>query len=251
MSKFFVKSDQIENDIVTIIDDDVNHIKNVLRLDINDKIEVCNKDKGDNFDCVISSISNKSIECKILNKNNNTSEGNVKIDVFQGLPKFDKMELIIQKGTELGVTSFTPVNFNRCIVKIDKKDENKKIDRWNKISEVASKQSGRDIIPEVKKIIGINEICDIINKYDVVLLAYELEKNNYIKNELVKIKDLKEKYNIAIIIGPEGGIEEKEVKLLKSSGAKVVSLGKRILRTETVCMQMTSIIMYELEKHNL
>ena len=160
------------------------------------------------------------------------------------------MELIIQKGTELGVTNFIPVKFNRCIVKIDKKDENKKIDRWQKIAEVASKQSGRDFVPNVKKVIGINEICDIINKYDIVFLAYELENNNFIKNELSKLNGTKEQYNIAIIIGPEGGLEEREVKILETSGAKVVSLGKRILRTETASMQMVSIIMYELEDIN-
>ena len=250
MGKFFVKTNQIEENKINILNDDVNHIKNVLRLNVLDNIEICNKDTGDNYNCKISNILNNSIECNIINKIDSTTEGNVKIDVYQGLPKFDKMELIIQKGTELGVTNFIPVKFNRCIVKIDKKDENKKIDRWQKIAEVASKQSGRDFVPNVKKVIGINEICDIINKYDIVFLAYELENNNFIKNELSKLKGTKEQYNIAIIIGPEGGLEEKEVKILETSGAKVVSLGKRILRTETASMQMVSIIMYELEDIN-
>ena len=250
MGKFFVKTNQIEENKINILNDDVNHIKNVLRLNVLDNIEICNKDTGENYNCKISNILNNRIECNIINKIDSTTEGNVKIDVYQGLPKFDKMELIIQKGTELGVTNFIPVKFNRCIVKIDKKDENKKIDRWQKIAEVASKQSGRDFVPNVKKVIGINEICDIINKYDIVFLAYELENNNFIKNEFAKLKDTKEQYNIAIIIGPEGGLEEREVKILETSGAKVVSLGKRILRTETASMQMVSIIMYELEDIN-
>ena len=249
MGKFFVKTNQIEDDKIFILNDDVNHIKNVLRLNILDNIEVCNKDTGDNYNCQISNISNNQIECEIINKIDSITEGNVKIDVYQGLPKFDKMEFIIQKGTELGVTNFIPVKFNRCIVKIDKKDEEKKLSRWQKISEVASKQSGRDIIPNIEKIVGVKDICDIINKYDIVLLAYEQEKDNYIKNELEKIKNTKMSFNIAIVIGPEGGIEEKEVEILKNAGAKVISLGKRILRTETVCMQMVSIIMYELEKN--
>ena len=247
MGKFFVKTNQIEDDKIFILNDDVNNIKNVLRLNISDKIEICNKDNGENYNCEILNISNNQIECKILCKINSTTEGNVKIDVYQGIPKFDKMELIIQKGTELGVTSFIPVKFNRCIVKIDKKDEDKKISRWQKIAEVASKQSGRDIVPSVEKIVSVKDICDIINKYDIVLLAYELEKDNFIKNELQKIKSSKLNYKIAIVIGPEGGIEENEKALLEESGAKVISLGKRILRTETVCMQMVSIIMYELE----
>ena len=250
MGKFFVKTNQIEENKINILNDDVNHIKNVLRLNVLDNIEICNKDTGENYNCKISNILNNRIECNIINKIDSTTEGNVKIDVYQGLPKFDKMELIIQKGTELGVTNFIPVKFNRCIVKIDKKDENKKIDRWQKIAEVASKQSGRDFVPNVKKVIGINEICDIINKYDIVFLAYELENNNFIKNELSKLNGTKEQYNIAIIIGPEGGLEEREVKILETSGAKVVSLGKRILRTETASMQMVSIIMYELEDIN-
>lgn len=249
MGKFFVKTNQIEEKKIIILNDDVNHIKNVLRLNILDNIEVCNKDTGDNYNCQISNISNNQIECEIINKMDSITEGNVKIDVYQGLPKFDKMEFIIQKGTELGVTNFIPVKFNRCIVKIDKKDEEKKLPRWQKISEVASKQSGRDIIPNIEKIVGVKDICDIINKYDIVLLAYEQEKDNYIKNELEKIKNTKMSFNIAIVIGPEGGIEEKEVEILKNAGAKVISLGKRILRTETVCMQMVSIIMYELEKN--
>ncbi len=249
MGKFFVKTNQIEEKKIIILNDDVNHIKNVLRLNILDNIEVCNKDTGDNYNCQISNISNNQIECEIINKMDSITEGNVKIDVYQGLPKFDKMEFIIQKGTELGVTNFIPVKFNRCIVKIDKKDVEKKLSRWQKISEVASKQSGRDIIPNIEKIVGVKDICDIINKYDIVLLAYEQEKDNYIKNELEKIKNTKMSFNIAIVIGPEGGIEEKEVEILKNAGAKVISLGKRILRTETVCMQMVSIIMYELEKN--
>ena len=249
MGKFSVKTNQIEEKKIIILNDDVNHIKNVLRLNILDNIEVCNKDTGDNYNCQISNISNNQIECEIINKMDSITEGNVKIDVYQGLPKFDKMEFIIQKGTELGVTNFIPVKFNRCIVKIDKKDEEKKLSRWQKISEVASKQSGRDIIPNIEKIVGVKDICDIINKYDIVLLAYEQEKDNYIKNELEKIKNTKMSFNIAIVIGPEGGIEEKEVEILKNAGAKVISLGKRILRTETVCMQMVSIIMYELEKN--
>jgi len=249
LGKFFVKTNQIEEKKIIILNDDVNHIKNVLRLNILDNIEVCNKDTGDNYNCQISNISNNQIECEIINKIDSITEGNVKIDVYQGLPKFDKMEFIIQKGTELGVTNFIPVKFNRCIVKIDKKDEEKKLSRWQKISEVASKQSGRDIIPNIEKIVGVKDICDIINKYDIVLLAYEQEKDNYIKNELEKIKNTKMSFNIAIVIGPEGGIEEKEVEILKNAGAKVISLGKRILRTETVCMQMVSIIMYELEKN--
>ncbi len=247
MSKFFIKSNQIDNKKVKIIGEDVNHIKNVLRLKIDDDIKVCNSDNSKNYICAISNISSELVECVILKETDDTSEGNVELHIYQGLPKADKMELIIQKGTELGVSKFIPVNFRRCIVKLSGKDEDKKIERWNKISEVAAKQCGRDLIPTVSNIKTIKNICEEIPNYDIVLVAYENERNKHIKNELLRIKQLKENYKIAVIIGPEGGIEQEEVNLLEENGAKVVSLGKRILRTETVALQVSSIIMYELE----
>lgn len=247
MGKFFVKSSQIYDNKITIVDEDVNHIKNVLRLNINDKITICDLDSSINYNCEIVEISNEKINCHILEKVDSTTEGNVELHIFQGLPKADKMELIIQKGTELGVSKFIPVKFSRCIVKLSGKDEVKKIDRWNKISEVASKQCGRDIIPKVENVKNIKNLCEEIKKYDLVILAYELEEKNYIKNELLKLKNTKKQYKIAVIIGPEGGIEKSEAEEIEKAGAKVVSLGKRILRTETVTMNVASIIMYELE----
>lgn len=247
MSKFFVRENQICNNRIEIIDEDVNHIKNVLRLNVGEEIKICDSDNSKNYNCKIVEVSQKNIECEILEELENETEGNVELHIFQGLPKADKMELIIQKGTELGVTEFIPVNMKRCIVKLDGKDQQKKIERWNKIAEVAAKQSGRDIIPKVRALEDIKNIKNQISNYDLVLVAYEMEKENYIKNELQKIKTTKGKYKIAVLIGPEGGLEPEDVKNLKNSGAKVISLGKRILRTETVALQVSSIIMYELE----
>ena len=157
------------------------------------------------------------------------------------------MELIIQKCVELGVDEITPVNMKRCVIKLDEKGKSKKIDRWKKISQVAAKQCGRDIIPKINEITNIDNLCNLINKYDIVLLAYENEKNKTLKEELIKIKRVKqEKINIGIIIGPEGGLDSDEVKKLKESGAKLITLGNRILRTETVAFVLTSIVMYEL-----
>lgn len=247
MRKFFVKENQINNELITILDEDVNHIKNVLRLNVGENLQICDIDSSKNYICEILELTAKSVTCKILEEIQSIAEGNVELYIFQGLPKADKMELIIQKGTELGVSEFVPVSFKRSIVKISPKDEKKKIDRWNKISEVAAKQSKRDIIPKVRNVESIKNVCNEIKDYDIVLLAYELEENNYIKNELLKIKNTKENYKIAVIIGPEGGIEKEEVEVLENAGAKVISLGKRILRTETVALQVSSIIMYELE----
>lgn len=247
MRKFFVKENQIKDNLIEILNEDVNHIKNVLRLNIGEKIKICNIYNRKNYVSEIIEISSQKVICKIIEEVLGEAEGNVELHIYQGLPKSDKMELIIQKGTELGATEFIPVNFKRSIVKISSKDESKKIDRWQKISEVAAKQSGRDIIPKVRNIENIKNICEKIKDYDIVLVAYELEENNYIKNELLKIKNTKETYKIAIVIGPEGGVDTEEINILKDAGAKIISLGKRILRTETVALQVSSIIMYELE----
>lgn len=249
MRKFFVNSNQISNGKIEIINEDVNHIKNVLRLEIGEKIKVCDSNNLQNYVCEIEDISSKIVVCNIIEKVPSEAEGNVELHIFQGLPKADKMELIIQKGTELGAYEFVPVSFKRSIVKISGKDEIKKIDRWQKIAEVAAKQSGRDLIPKVRNVLSIKNLCEEIKDYDIVLVAYEQEENNYIKSELIKIKDENKNYKIAVVIGPEGGIEESEVEMLRQAGAKIISLGKRILRTETVALQVSSIIMYELENN--
>ena len=247
MPKFFVNDNQIKDNKVIIIGEDVNHIKNVLRLGIDDSFQICNKDKGENYICRISEIENEKISCEILNKIESNAESNIHINIFQGIPKSDKMDLIIQKCTELGVSKFTPVEMKRCVAKIDDKSKGKKITRWEKIAEVAAKQSGRDIIPKINDIINIKNVCNYIEEYDIVLLAYEKEKVNTLKNELLNLKnEAKEGLKIGIIIGPEGGFDEEEVEMLNESGARVVTLGKRILRTETVSFVLASIIMYEL-----
>lgn len=247
MRKFFVKENQINENIIGIIGDDVNHIRNVLRLECGEIIMICDMDNSINYISKIDSIEKEKIYCSIQSVAEGESEGNVEITIFQGLPKSDKMELIIQKGTELGVKEFTPVNFERCIVKLKGKDEEKKIDRWQKIAEMAAKQSGRDIVPKINNINTVKNVCNLINNYDILLVAYENEKDNSLKQELKKIKNNKINIKIGVVIGPEGGISEKEIEEFKNSGAKIITLGNRILRTETVCLMCTSIIMYELE----
>lgn len=247
MPKFFVKNNQINENKVIITGEDVNHIKNVLRLNIDDDIQICNLETSENFTCGIIKLNSDSVECNIFNKLTSKAESNIHITIFQGIPKSDKMELIIQKCVELGVYDITPVNMKRCIAKIDEKAKFKKLERWQKISEVAAKQCGRNVIPKINNISNIKNICNLIYEYDIVLLAYENEKENTLKNALLKL-NIREnkKLKIGIIIGPEGGLEKKEVELLKDSGAKVITLGERILRTETVAFVITSIIMYEL-----
>ena len=248
MPKFFVNQENIQDKKIVIKGEDVNHIKNVLRKNINDTLEICDAQNGANFLCKIKEIQKEEIVCNILEKLENTSEPNTYVHIYQGLPKSDKMELIIQKSVELGVSEITPTNMSRCIVKLDSKDERKKVERWQKISEVAAKQSGRDIIPTINNICNINVIANQCQDYDAILLAYENEKDNKLKCEIKNLKkSQKHNLKIAIIIGPEGGLSEEEVEKAKQNGIKIITLGNRILRTETVALNILSIIMYELE----
>lgn len=249
MPKFFVKEEQIQDDKIIIQGQDVNHIRKVLRGKVSDELQICNSQNGENFLCDIETIENEEIICNIKKRIEEKAESNIEVTIFQGLPKADKMEYIIQKSVELGVYNITPIEMKRCVVKLNEKDKNKKEIRWQKISEVAAKQCGRDLIPKINSIINVKKLCDLIYNYDIVLVAYENEKENTLKQQLKKIKlnENYSKFKIGIIIGPEGGLEENDVEMFKNSGAEVITLGKRILRTETVALNVLSIIMYELE----
>ena len=249
MPKFFVKTNQIEKDKIKIIGEDVKHINQVLRAKIGEELTICNLDTTLNYITTVSQITPEYVICNIQDCVKSFVESNIQVTIFQGLPKADKMELIIQKSVELGVYEITPIEMKRCVVKLNEKDKIKKIDRWQKISEVAAKQCGRNIIPNINQIINLKNVCNLFDKYDIVLVAYENENKNTLKNELEKIK---QKYNnreikIGVIIGPEGGIDSEEIKMLQENGAITITLGKRILRTETVALNVLSIIMYELE----
>lgn len=250
MPKFFVNNNQIIENQIKIIGQDVKHIKNVLRKNIGDEIDICDREKSKDYLCKILELNDKEIICEIEKVKEEKIESNIKVTIFQGLPKADKMELIIQKSVELGVFEIIPVEMKRCVVKLNEKEKIKKIERWQKISEVAAKQCGRSIIPKIGGIIPVKNICNLYKEYDIVIVAYEKEEENTLKNEIEKIKENFKSNNeikIAIIIGPEGGIEEKEIESFKEHGIKVVTLGKRILRTETVSLNILSILMYELE----
>lgn len=247
MQKIFVETNQIQEDNITIMGPDVNHIATVLRMQKGEKLQICNQDTLENYMVTIQEIQKEKILTKVIEKLQTTVESNVKIDLYQGLPKADKMEFIIQKTTELGIDSITPVDMVRCVVKLEEKEAKKKIERWQKIAVSGAKQSKRDKIPTVESKAKLREVASKIENYDVFLIAYEDEKENSLKQELQKIEP-KETYKIGILVGPEGGLEEKEVRELQEKGAKVVSLGKRILRTETAPIAMVSNILYELEK---
>lgn len=246
MPKFFITDNQVKKNKITLIGEDVKHIANVLRKAVGDKINICNITTSENFLCQLDELNKEEIKCTVLKKIKSKAEPNTQITIFQGLPKAEKMELIIQKCTELGVKTFIPVEMERCVVKLDIKSEAKKVGRWQKIAETAAKQSGRDIIPKVENLINLKKLCNLIKEYDIVLLAYEEEKNYTLKEALNTLK-YKENIKIGIIVGPEGGMNFKEVKMMQEAGAKVITLGNRILRTETVGISMTSIILYEFD----
>ncbi len=247
MPKFFVRDDQINDNKVDIVGEDVNHISNVLRMKVGDEFQVCNSDTTENYNVEIKSFEKEKIICSIINKMKSEAESDINLKIFQGIPKSDKMELIIQKSTELGIKELIPVDMERCVSKISGKDEKKKIDRWQKISEVAAKQSGRDMIPKIHNVIKINDIVKVISDFDMMIVPYEKAEGDSFKDAIEEIKEYdKSNINIGIVIGPEGGFEPSEIEQLKEAGAKIVTLGKRILRTETVALAMSSVIMYEL-----
>lgn len=250
MPKFFINQEQVNEDKINIVGQDVKHIKNVLREKIGNELTVCNISNQKDYLCEIQEIKEEYIQCKIKKELENNVESNIKVTIMQGLPKADKMELIIQKSVELGVYEITPIEMKRCVVKLNEKDKQKKVQRWQKISEVAAKQSGRNIIPKINSIINLKNICNLVKEYDIVLIAYENEEKATIKKELKKIKEEinnDKEIKIAVIVGPEGGISQEEIELLQKAGAKSITLGKRILRTETVALNVLSVIMYELE----
>ena len=241
MPKFFVEPSKVSGDYITIDTTDVLHITKVLRLNIGDSVTVSDSTSTD-YECEITEISKDSVLLRVLSKKNIDTESNIEITVFQALPKASKMEYIIQKNTELGVVKFVPVSLSRCVVKLDKKEAEKKVSRWQKISDEAAKQSGRGILPEVSGVLNLKSAIDEMKKADLFFVPYESEDNNSLK-PLLKGKSPK---TISYLIGPEGGFSPEEIDYIKDNKIPVITLGKRILRTETASIAVTSMLMYEI-----
>ena len=246
MHKFFTLEEYISNEKAKIIGDDVKHIYKVLRLNSGDKV-IINNCNGMEFLGEINSISKTEVIVDILEKLTTNNESNIKISLFQGMPKAQKMDLIVQKGTELGVYEFIPVITERVDVKL--KGDFKKIDRLNKIAKEAAKQSKRTIIPKVLDVVDFKYVIDNISNYDLFIVPYENAENYGIKALIkdLESKGVKEKIEkVAVLIGPEGGFEDEEISMLKNKGAYIITLGNRILRTETAGFTAASLIQYEL-----
>jgi 16S rRNA (uracil1498-N3)-methyltransferase len=248
MYHFFVDSKNISTDSVIITGNDVNHIKNVLRMKTGEEIVVSDSN-GASYCCSILELGNDRIIAKILDGQLSSTELPVKLILFQGLPKSDKMELIIQKAVELGVYEIIPVEMSRSVVKLDDKKKKSKVERWQSISESAAKQSGRAIIPVVHEVVSFNDAVKIGRSFDVLFAPYECSDS--MKEFQSKLKEIKSGMSVGIFIGPEGGYEESEIEKLTANGASTVSLGKRILRTETAGIAALSICMFNIETNLL
>ncbi len=256
MYRFYIDEEQHTGDEAVVTGEDVNHIRNVLRLTEGDRIVLCNGQNVDHLS-VITDMSNKNeIRCRVLESRASESELPVRIVLYQGLPKKDKMELIIQKCVELGVSEIVPITMKRCIVKIeDEKSEAKKNARWSEISRAAAKQSGRGVIPEIGKVMSFKEALKraVNEDPDFLLVPYEnaegiLSLKNFAKRLKASLSE-NGKRTVSVFIGPEGGFDESEVEEAKKAGAETVSLGKRILRTETAGFTTAAILMYETENY--
>lgn len=246
MYQFFVDPGQIQGKRIIIKGKDVNHIKNVLRMKTGDEISVSNGMDGKEYRCGIETLSEEEIVCELRFIKEEGMELPSKVYLFQGLPKADKMELIIQKAVELGVYEIIPVAAKRSVVKLDEKKAKSKILRWQGIAEAAAKQSRRGIIPKVQNVMSFSDAVSYSSPVQVKVIPYELaegmEKTKKIINKLKPGED------IAVFIGPEGGFAEEEIEEAVNAGIIPITLGKRILRTETAGMSVLSILMYHLEQ---
>lgn len=252
MYHFFVEPSQIGEKDIVITGPDVNHIKNVIRLKPGDEISVSNGVDGRDYRCGIAAIAEDEVRCELRFIKEDGVELPAKVYLFQGLPKGDKMEFIIQKMVELGVYEIIPVAMQRCVVKLDDKKAKSKIARWQGIAEAAAKQSKRGIVPQIHSVMGYKEALAYAADMDCRLVPYEMEESLDGSSGMAGTKKLIEAIKpgeaVAIFIGPEGGFDDNEIQSAISQGMKPITLGKRILRTETAGMTVMAWIMYQLEK---
>lgn len=241
MHRFFIKQENIAGENIIIAGEDVQHISKVLRLKEGDKIVLCDQ-QGTDYNVAIESISKQSVKTAIVDSEPSKGEPSIEVVLYQGIPKSAKMDLIIQKCTELGITRIVPVTTINTVVKLEsEKDEAKKIMRWTKIAEEAAKQSKRGIIPTIEMPMTFEAAIQDSKKLDLALIPYELEQDTSVKSAL----SAKKSKSIGFFVGPEGGFDFSEIEKAKLNGIIPVTLGSRILRTETAGFTILTCIMYE------
>lgn len=247
MFQFFVDKTQIheEEKLAYITGEDVNHICHVLRMRTGEQFYVTDGESTGKYLCALQSASQEQVVCEILQHMEETSELPCEITLYQGLPKADKMEWIIQKAVELGVSRIVPVSMKHCVVKLDDKKAASKISRWQQIAEAAAKQSKRDVIPKIDQVMTLKQALQEAQTFEVSLMPYEnAEGMEFTRKQLSNIRPGQ---RVAIFIGPEGGFDESEVEAALAQGTRPITLGRRILRTETAGLTVLSMLVYVLE----
>lgn len=246
MHHFFVNPEQVENGLIRITGSDVNHIKNVLRIRQGEEMLVSDG-TGRDYLCQAEEIAGQEVTVRILETEEEGRELLSRIWLFQGLPKSDKMEFIIQKAVELGAAGIVPVTTRNTVVKLDPKKEEAKVKRWQAIAESAAKQSKRSLVPRVSGIMTLKEAFDYVESqgFSVRLIPYEHEAG--MDGTKTELDAAGPGQDIAVFIGPEGGFDEREIELALSKGVRPISLGRRILRTETAGLALLSVLMMRLE----
>ena len=247
MFQFFVDKTQVNEEagLVFITGADVNHICHVLRMRVGEQFYVTDGESGGKYLCALKEASEDQVTCDILRNIEESSELPCEITLYQGLPKADKMELIIQKAVELGVSRIVPVSTKRSIVKLDDKKAGAKISRWQGIAEAAAKQSKRDVIPQIGDVMTLKAALAEAADFDVSMMPYENAEGMAFTRKL--LDEIRPGQRIAIFIGPEGGFDDSEVEAALAKGTQPVTLGRRILRTETAGLAMLSMLVYVLE----
>lgn len=243
MPKFFVNADDISSDIIRIKGEDCSHIKKVLRRKAGDQLIVCDGVSLD-YVCEITSVEKEEIITKVITSSPFLTEPDARCGLFMALPKGEKMEYIIQKSVELGVSSIIPVACSRCVVRLDKGEGKKKQVRWQRIAEAAAKQCGRGMVPQVSEPVSFIEALSMMEGYKNRAVFYEEEKQLDISSYLQENME-----DFAFFIGPEGGIHPDEIALCHEKNIPCLSLGRRILRAETAPLFVLSVFMYV--THNL
>lgn len=248
MNQFFTDASNIRDGRITVTGADVNHISNVLRLKRGEAVSIVCNDNGLTYTCTIDEITPLEVVCLIRDVQSESRELPVSITLFQGLPKSDKLEFVIQKAVEMGAVRIVPVAMKRSIVKPDPARAAKKLTRWNAIAESAASQSKRGRIPEVLAVHTFAEAVTEARKCDKILMPYELAEGMDETRRIMTDIRSSEPGSIAVFIGPEGGFDETEVNLLKEAGAHIITLGNRILRTETAPIAILAWLTYIFER---
>ena len=246
MQRYFIKKEQIKKGVATIVGTDVHHITSVMRARVGDALLLCTCEK-ETFRVEIIDLDKAEIRAKITEKKEEKVELPVFVTIAQGITKGDKFDLVVQKGTECGASAFVPVAMKRCVAKIEANKAPKKVMRWQKIALEAARQAHRQSVPEIATPTDLHNLIKQASAYDVCLFAYEAFETKDQKNLAAIVAQLTPGARVLVLIGPEGGIDEKEVALLQAVGFVPIGLGPRILRTETAPLYVLAALSYGLE----